>query len=127
MIDIVADLALLPLAFITWRHSKLVSQSIQVALAGAVLVRFGFEEFRAVSVLTGLAGAIEIERARSVNVRLKLGILLLGSMVVDGAALLAHRATGDWVQPAFQIGIVVVMGYVCVKGDPDEQNCHSNR
>lgn len=117
MIDVFADLILLPLAILTWRHSKLVSWSIQVAFIGALAVRAGIEPLRAVSALTGLAGAIEIGRARAVDVRLKLGILLLGSVVVDGAALLAHRATGDWVQPLFQIGIVAVMGYVSVKGD----------
>lgn len=117
--DLFADFALPPLAILTWRHSKLVSWSIQIAFVGAMAVRAGIEPARAVSALTGLAGAFEIGRARAVNVRLKLGILLLGSMVVDGAALLAHRATGDWVQPLFQIGIAVVMGYVCVKGDPE--------
>lgn len=117
MTDLVADLILLPLAVLTWRHSKLVSWSIQAALVGAMAVRAGIEPMRAVSMLTGLAGAIEIGRAWAVDTRLKLGILLLGSMVVDGAALLAHRATGDWTQPLFQIGIVAVMGYVCVKGD----------
>jgi hypothetical protein len=118
VIDLFADLILLPLAILTWRHSKLVSWSIQTAFIGAMAVRAEIEPARAVSVLTGLAGAIEIGRAQAVNVRLKLGILLLGSMTVDGAALLAHKATGDWVQPLFQIGIVAVMGYVCVKGDP---------
>lgn len=113
-----ADLILLPLAILTWRHTKLVSWSVQAAFIGAMAVRAGIEPARVVSALTGLAGAIEIGRARAVDVRLKLGILLLGSMVVDGAAYLAHRATGDWAQPIFQIGIVVVMGYVCVKGDP---------
>jgi hypothetical protein len=116
MIDLFADLILFPLAVLTWRHSKLISWSIQAAFIGALAVRAGIEPMRAVSVLTGLAGAIEIGRARAVDVRLKLGILLLGSMVVDGAALITHRATGDWVQPIFQIGIVAVMGYVCVKG-----------
>lgn len=119
-LDILADLILFPLAILTWRHSKLVSWSIQAAFISAIAVRAGVEPMRAVSALTGLAGAIEIGRARAVNARLKLGILLLGSMVVDGAALLAHKATGDWVQPLFQIGIVAVMGYVCVKGDRDE-------
>lgn len=119
MIDLLADLILLPLAILTWRHSRLVSWSIQAAFMGAMAVRAGIEPARAVSALTGLAGAIEMGRARAVNVRLKLGILLLGSMVVDGAALLAHKATGDWVQPLFQIGIVAVMGYVCVKGDSE--------
>jgi hypothetical protein len=117
MLDLFADLVLLPLAVLTWRHSKLVSWSIQAAFIGAIVVRLGLEPLRAVSALTGLAGAIEIGRARAVDVRLKLGVILLGSMVVDGAALIAHRATGDWWQPLFQIGIVAVMGYVCVKGD----------
>lgn len=115
--DLVADLILLPLAVLTWRHSKIMSWSIQAAFVGALAVRTGVEPMRAVSALTGLAGAIEIGRARAVDVRLKLGILLLGSMAVDGAAILAHKATGDWVQPIFQIGIVAVMGYLCVKGD----------
>lgn len=119
MIDLFADIILLPLAVLTWRHSQLTSWSIQAAFIGAMAVRAGIEPARAASLLTGLAGAIEIGRARAVNVRLKLGILLLGSMVVDGAAMLAHRATGDWVQPLFQIGIVVVMGHVCVKGDSE--------
>lgn len=116
-LDLFADIILLPLAILTWRHSKLVSWSIQVAFIGAIVVRLGMEPLRAVSALTGLAGAIEIGRARAVDVRMKLGILMLGSMAVDGAAILAHKATGDWVQPIFQIGIVTVMGYVCVKGD----------
>lgn len=115
--DLFADLILLPLAVLTWRHSKLVSWSIQAAFVGSMAVRAGIEPMRAVSALTGLAGAIEIGRARAVDVRLKLGILLIGSMVVDGAALLAYRATGDWVQPLFQIGIVAVMGYICLEGD----------
>jgi predicted amino acid dehydrogenase len=93
------------------------SWSIQAAFVGALAVRAGIEPMRAISALTGLAGAIEIGRARTIDVRMKLGILLLGSMVVDGAAYLVHKATGDWVQPLFQIGIVSVMGYVCVKGD----------
>ena len=117
MIDLIADLILVPLAVLTWRHSKLVSWSIQAAFVGAMLVRCGIETARAVSALTGLAGAIEIGRTRAVNVRLKLGILLLGSMATDGAAHRVHRASGDWVQPLFQIGIVMVVGYVCVKGD----------
>jgi hypothetical protein len=117
MIDLFADLILFPLAILTWRHSKLISWSIQAAFISAIAVRAGVEPMRAVSALTGLAGAIEIGRAQAVNVRLKLGILMLGSMAVDGAAILAHKATGDWVQPIFQIGIVTVMGYVCVKGD----------
>lgn len=116
-IDLLTDLILLPLAILTWRYSRLVSWTVQAAFIGAMAVRAGIEPARAVSVLTGLAGAIEIGRARTVDVRMKLGILLLGSMAVDGAALLAHRATGDWVQPLFQMGIVAVMGYVCVKGD----------
>ena len=115
--DLFADLILIPLAILTWHHSKFVSWSIQAAFVGAVVVRLGLEPLRAVSALTGLAGAIEIGRARAVDVRMKLGILLLGSMAVDGTAILAHKATGDWVQPIFQIGIVAVMGYVCVKGD----------
>ena len=117
MLDLVADLVLVPLAILTWRRSRIISESIQLAFIGAVAVRFGLEEFRAVSALTGLAGAIEVGRARAVDVRMKLGVLLLGSMAVDGVALLAHRATGDWWQPWFQIGMVAVMGYVCVKGD----------
>lgn len=119
MIDLFADIILFPLAVLTWRHSKLVSWSIQVAFIGAMAVRAGIEPMRAVSALTGLAGAIEIGRAWAIDVRLKLGILLLSSMVVDGAALIAHRATGDWVQPLFQIGIVAVMGYVCMKGESE--------
>ena len=119
MLDIIADAVLLPLALLTWRHSRLVSSSIQLAFIGAVAVRFDLEPFRAVSAVTGLVGAIEIGWARKVNARLKLGVLLLGSMVADGTALLAHRATGDWMQPLFQIGIVAVMGYVCVKGDSE--------
>ena len=117
MIDLFADLILLPLAVLTWRQSRLVSWSIQAAFIGAIVVRLGLEPLRAISALTGLAGAIEIGRARAVDVRMKLGVLLLGSMAVDGAAILAHKATGDWVQPIFQIGIVAIMGYVCVKGD----------
>jgi len=119
MIDLFADLIMLPLAVLTWRHSKLVSWSIQAAFIGAMAVRAGVEPMRAVSALTGLAGAIEIGRARAVNARMKLGILLLGSMAVDVAAILAHKATGDWVQPIFQIGIVAIMGYLCVKGDSE--------
>lgn len=116
-IDLFADLIMLPLAVLTWRHSKLVSWSVQTAFVGAMAVRAGVEPMRVVSALTGLAGAIEIGQAQTVDVRMKLGILMLGSMAVDGAAILAHKATGDWVQPIFQIGIVTVMGYVCVKGD----------
>lgn len=120
MLDIFADLILLPLAVLTWRHSRIVSASIQLALIGAIAVRFGIEELRIVSALTGLVGAIEIGRARAVDARMKLGMMLLGSMSADGAAILAHQVTGDWVQPVFQIGVAMAMGYVCVKGDDDE-------
>lgn len=116
-LDLFADLILLPLAVLTWRHSKLVSTSIQFAFIGAIAVRCGIESMRVASAVTGLAGAIEIGMARKVDARMKLGVLLLASMVVDGTALLAYRATGDWVQPLFQIGIVAVMGYVCLEGD----------
>jgi hypothetical protein len=115
-LDLFADLILLPLAIITWRYSKLVSTSIQFAFIGAIAVRCGMESLRAISAVTGLAGAIEIGVACKVDVRMKFGVLLLGSMVVDGTALLAYRATGDWMQPLFQIGIVAVMAYVCLEG-----------
>jgi hypothetical protein len=50
--DVFADLILLPLAVLAWRHSKLVSASIQLAFIGAIAVRCGIESMRAVSAVS---------------------------------------------------------------------------
>lgn len=123
--DIVSDLLLLPGAVLTWRWSKLVSCSIQLALIASVAVRLGIEQARVVSVLTGLAGAIELGAALEFPVdadatmrRAKVGALLLASMATDGASWLLFKSTGDWCLPSAQIPVLLAIGWICLKGDP---------
>jgi len=123
--DILSDFLLLPVAILTWRWSKLVSCSIQLALSASVAVRLGIEEARAVSVLTGLAGAIELGAtlefptdADSTMRRAKVGALLLASMATDGASWLLFKTTGDWCLPSVQIPVLIAVGWICLKGDP---------
>lgn len=123
--DIVSDFLLFPIAVLTWRWSRLVSYSLQLALVAAIAVRFGIEEARLVSVLTGLAGAIELGLALEFPIdvdairRARVGALLLGSMAVDGASWLLFKITGDWALPSLQIPILLVIGWICLKGDPE--------
>jgi hypothetical protein len=123
--DILSDLLLFPVAVLTWRWSKIVSCSLQLALVAAVAVRFGIEEARVVSVSTGLAGAIELgaslewpEHADSTMRRVKVGALLLASMATDGVSWLLFKATGDWCLPSVQIPVLFAIGWICLKGDP---------
>jgi hypothetical protein len=123
--DIVSDLLLFPVAVLTWRWSKLVSCSIQLALVASVAVRLGIEQARIVSVLTGLAGAIELGAALefpadadSTIRRAKVGALLLASMATDGASWLLFKVTGDWCLPSVQIPVLLAIGWICLKGDP---------
>ena len=123
--DVVSDLLLLPVAILTWRWSKLVSCSIQLALVASVAVRLGIEQARIVSVLTGFAGAIELglalefpTDADSTMRRAKVGALLLAAMAADGASWLLFKATGDWCLPSVQIPALLAIGWICLKGDP---------
>jgi hypothetical protein len=124
-VDILSDSLLFPVAILTWRWSKFVSCSIQLALVASVAVRFGIEQARIVSVLTGLAGAVELGAALefptdadSTMRRAKVGSLLLASMATDGASWLLFKATGDWCLPSVQIPVLLVIGWICLKGDP---------
>lgn len=123
--DIISDLLLFPVAILTWRWSKLVSCSIQLAIIASVAVRLGIEQARAVSALTGLAGTIELGTALefptyadSTMRRAKVGALLLASMATDSASWLLFKATGDWCLPSVQIPVLLAIGWICLKGDP---------
>lgn len=125
MTDIISDLLLFPVAILTWRWSKLVSCSIQLALVAAVAVRLGIEQARVVSALTGLAGAIELgavlESPTDIDStirRAKVGALMLASMATDGASWILFQAIGDWCLPSVQIPVLIAVGWICLKGDP---------
>ncbi len=124
MIDTIADLLLFPIAAFTWRLSKAVSCSLQLAIVGAVALRLGIEEARVVSAFTGLAGALDMglvldnpTHADRDMRRLWIGSILIVSMVIDFVALSIHRLDGTWVMPAFQIAALLVIGWICLKGE----------
>ena len=125
IMDIVSDLLLFPVAILTWRWSRLISCSIQLALIASVAVRLGIEQARIVSVLTGLAGAIELGAALEFPTdadatmrQAKVGALLLASMATDGASWILFKVTGDWCLPSVQIPVLIAVGWICLKGDP---------
>jgi hypothetical protein len=117
---------LLPAAVLAWRWSRLVSAALWLTLAVWLAYRSlawrwpeahadgAFEVMRyGASAATGFLGLLAFEKGGNetrVRRQLVLGAMLIASMAVDLAALLVHRAWGQWgPQPFFQCLVLLAM------------------